>query len=507
MTESAEIIEATEPPIPEQEDHFRTDHLQANLMNRSLKGGVFTFGAQLIKLVLNFVSVMAMARLLAVEDFGLVAKVTPIAGFIGVFRDLGLSMATIQRDEINHDQVSSLFWINVYAAILLSLTVAAISPLVGLFFGDPRTMYVTLALAATFIFSGLSAQHSALLYRQMKFKTTAIIDVSAIGASVVAGIIAGLLHWGYWSLLAMQFVQAMGYTAGYWFGCSWRPGKLKRGSGIRSMLAFGGGVTANTIGHYIGDNSDRLMVGKMLGDYPSGLYSRALGLLITPVAQFSTPFLSVFTPALCRASNEPKRFEHIMSVATRMILMMATPMMSVILIAPEAVTLLVFGPRWKDVVPIFRPLAICLAAIPLHALYFYALRASGNTRALVFYGVSYAIIMPISVLIGMYVDGVIGVAYAYAISDIVLRLPLHAAATAWGARISLWAMIKPFGLFLVGCVFSFGGAFGAWWLVRNASLHIVQVAVTGIGGTVLFAAWLLISGQVKETIRLVKSVR
>ena len=64
LTDSAEILQ---PPAPEQEEHFRTDHLQADLVHRSLKGGVFTFAAQMVKLVLNFASVMAMARLLELD--------------------------------------------------------------------------------------------------------------------------------------------------------------------------------------------------------------------------------------------------------------------------------------------------------------------------------------------------------------------------------------------------------------------------------------------------------
>jgi len=273
------------------------------------------------------------------------------------------------------------------------------------------------------------------------------------------------------------------------------------------MLAFGGGVTINAIGHYIGDNCDRLLVGKILGDYPSGLYSRAIGLLVTPVAQFTGPFFNVFTPALCRAANEPRRFEHIMAVATRMILMMSTPMMAVILVAPRPVTLLVFGPQWEGVVPVFRPLAISIAAVPLHGLYYYALRASGNTRALVTYGIIYAVVMPTAVLVGMHFNGVTGVAYAYAISDVFLRLPVHVTITAWGSRISAWALIKPFGWFVIGAVFSFGGAFGAWWLARDVPYSIVQVGAAGVGAVLLFAAWLWGSGQLKEMLQLIKTVR
>src|SRR5262245_60544136 len=102
-----------------------------------------TFVSQGAKLVFNMVSAMSLARLLNPADFGLVAMVSPIAGFISLFQDLGLSMATIQRERITHEQTSTLFWVNVGISILLTLITAAISPLVGWFYGDYRTIGVT----------------------------------------------------------------------------------------------------------------------------------------------------------------------------------------------------------------------------------------------------------------------------------------------------------------------------------------------------------------------------
>ena len=101
--ESSDLMEA----------HFATDHLLRDLRGRSISSGFVTALAQVAQFALNLASTMVLARLLAPQDFGLVAMVAAIMGFLRIFNDAGLSTATVQREGITHAQVSNLFWTNV----------------------------------------------------------------------------------------------------------------------------------------------------------------------------------------------------------------------------------------------------------------------------------------------------------------------------------------------------------------------------------------------------------
>ncbi|HCF28723.1 MAG TPA: lipopolysaccharide biosynthesis protein, partial [Cyanobacteria bacterium UBA11049] len=96
------------PSVKDPEQYFRTDRLKADLKGRSVRGGAVTMVAQGCKFILQMSSTIVLARLLAPQDYGLVGMVTAVTGFIGLFKDMGLSMATVQRAEINHRQVSTL---------------------------------------------------------------------------------------------------------------------------------------------------------------------------------------------------------------------------------------------------------------------------------------------------------------------------------------------------------------------------------------------------------------
>ena len=87
------------------QEHFKTDHLLTNLKARTISSGAVTMSAQGGKFLLSLVSTMVLARLLTPRDFGLVAMVTTVTNFLRVFKDAGLSIATVQRERITHAQV------------------------------------------------------------------------------------------------------------------------------------------------------------------------------------------------------------------------------------------------------------------------------------------------------------------------------------------------------------------------------------------------------------------
>ncbi len=60
-------------------------------------------------MVIQFLSVVVLARLLVPEDFGLMAAVGPIAAFVGLFQNLGLQQAVIQRKDITEAHLNQVF--------------------------------------------------------------------------------------------------------------------------------------------------------------------------------------------------------------------------------------------------------------------------------------------------------------------------------------------------------------------------------------------------------------
>src|SRR6266436_3086630 len=163
---------------------FAFDQGSSNLKSKTIRGGAITFIAQGIKVTLYVGSTVLLARLLTPSDFGLISMVTGITGFVEAFKDAGLSLATVQREHINQQQVSTLFWINVGLSAFLMALVLALSPFLAMFYHEPRLSLVAAAIGCTFLLGGLTVQHQALLRRNLRFKELAVIDVISLSTGI-----------------------------------------------------------------------------------------------------------------------------------------------------------------------------------------------------------------------------------------------------------------------------------------------------------------------------------
>ena len=159
-----------------------------DLKGKTIRGGLARLLALGTGFLLRLGSLIVLARLLDPKDFGLLGMVTAFTGVLGLFRDFGLSSAAVQRVTVTEDQMSTLFWINIFLGALLGLVVLAMAPAIAAFYHEPRLLGVTAVLASGFLFNAAGIQHSALLQRQMRFTALAMISVVSSIVGVVTGI-------------------------------------------------------------------------------------------------------------------------------------------------------------------------------------------------------------------------------------------------------------------------------------------------------------------------------
>ncbi len=409
-------------PSSDSDSHFSTGHISADLKGRSVRGGAVTLIGQGAKFILQLGSTMVLARILTPRDFGLIAMVAAVTGFIMVFKDLGLSMATVQKAEINHGQVSTLFWINVAISSALMLLTMALAPAVAWFYNKPELTWVTVALASAFIFGGLTVQHQALLRRQMRFTALAVIDISSMAAGLATGIVCGLIGLGYWSLVLMQLATPITMAAGVWIASGWRPGPPVRRSGVRPMLAFGGYLTGFNIVNYFARNVDKILLGRYWGSQVTGLYTKAYSLLLLPIAQVTSPITAVAVPALSRLQNEPERYRNYYLKAIKLIAYITMPIVVAMAVLSTEIIVLVLGSQWIEAGPIFMILAVAALLQPVGATVGWIYVSLGQTRRMFVWACIATPVVVLSFLIGLR-WGAMGVAIGYAICKILLAYP------------------------------------------------------------------------------------
>src|SRR5436305_14724840 len=99
-------------------------------------------------------------------------------------KDAVLSIATVHLERITHALVSNLFWINVAVSAVSTLVLAASAPIIARFYENPRLIPISLFLSVTFLISGSTIQHQALLKRQMRFRALVLVEVGSMVVGV-----------------------------------------------------------------------------------------------------------------------------------------------------------------------------------------------------------------------------------------------------------------------------------------------------------------------------------
>lgn len=401
-------------PAADPAEHFRIDHLKADLKGRSIRGGAIAMGTQACKFVLQLGANVVLTRLLTPQDYGLVGMVTTVTNFVFIFKELGLSMATVQKAEINHGQISTLFWVNMALSATVALLTAAIAPVIAWFYGEPRLIWITLVLAVGVIFSGLTVQHSALLNRQMRFAALSIIDITSMVVGFTTAIVLALYGAGYWALVLIPLAAGLTNSVAVWVMCSWRPGLPVRHSGVRSMLAFGGNLTAFSVLNYFARNFDNVLIGRYGGAQQLGLYAKAYQLLLLPIQQINGPISSVALPALSRLQNEPDQYCAYYRKAVLSIAALGMPFVAFLFVVTDKLVLTLLGEQWVDTILIFRVLAPAAFVGTFNMATAWVYLSLGQPHRQLRWGVLTSIMTVLGFAIGIH-WGALGVAAAFSI--------------------------------------------------------------------------------------------
>jgi PST family polysaccharide transporter len=336
---------------------FATAHLQRGLAKRSAQGLALGVGSQAIQVLATLTATIVLARLLAPEDFGLIAMASVITALISVVGDFGLSSAVIQRAKITHRQASTLFWINAAVGLAIALLMVAISPLVSLLYDESRLVWITMGQGGVLFLWNIGSQHSAILRRQMRFRSFTLINVTGSVVGLVTGIVAAANGAGYWALLLMPVATAVSTLILKFSIVGWMPGRPGWDSGTKEMLGFGANVTGSGFVHVVSRQLDNFLIGRFVGVASLGFYTKAYSLMIMPPRQVINPIQLVFIPALSSLKTHPERYREYYGLMVLGTSSLVIPFVFLFIVMAEPLVNVLLGDQWQPAARLFQYLA------------------------------------------------------------------------------------------------------------------------------------------------------
>jgi PST family polysaccharide transporter len=316
--------------------------------------GAANWGCQLF----GFAVYAGLARLLSPSTFGLVAIAGVYVAFIQVLVTQGFGVAIIQRSQIDREHLDSAFWIAVATAALFCGLSLLFAGQIARIFHEPGVSQVIAWLSLSILFYALSSVPTAILTRELDFRSLAIRSLLSTVVAGVVGLAMAFAGCGVWSLVGQQLVNAILGCFCLWWAVSWRPGFLVSRRHLQDLYGFSLSVAGNDILWFFSQKSDQTLVGYRFGSVGLGPYSLASRVVSLLYDGIISPLQSVALPAFSQLQLEPSRFERALNKFCEMCSFVSFPVFAgIIAIAPDLVPWL-FGSKWASAIPILQILAV-----------------------------------------------------------------------------------------------------------------------------------------------------
>lgn len=377
---------------------------------------------------------IALARLLSPQDFGLLAMILVLAQFAASIADFGLEEALVHRRDLQERHRSSVFWGTVLSGCVLSLATVAAAPWIAAFYDVAAVRALAVLLAPFFVLRAIGTVPRALVARRLGFRTIARIDGTT---AAIAGSCAVALAWqglGAASLVVQLLATAAVESLLLLRASGWRPHADLQPAAIGELLGFGGWrVATRALGHW-SLNVDQLLVGRLLGAGPLGVYTRASALVRSPVLYVSRPIARAMFPSLALIQHEPGRVRSAYLRSSGGGALATFPLCLGLFACAEPLVLGVLGAQWRETVPIVRILSAAGLIQSVTTLSSSVFLSQGRPGLHLLLNVFQSVVVIGAVLIGRR-WGIEGVAAGYVVASAVCAVPtLHVAGRLVGFR-------------------------------------------------------------------------
>jgi O-antigen/teichoic acid export membrane protein len=463
-----------------------TDDFDADDLRGKVRRGV---GWKLLNVTLGqgseIVISIVLAHLLLPHDFGLAGLAIAFSGIPLQFTDLGLGAALVRTKTITEEDRSTVFWACVVAGTVLMLVGVGASPLIAGFFSNPRVMPMFAVLSTSFLFLSLGQTQSALLTREMSFRSLELRNIAATLVGALAALVVALAGGGAWAIIAQVVCTSAGSTVMLWTVSPWRPQRTFSRESFRTLGAFGVKSLGMRMLGWANLNTDNLLVGRVLGSTALGIYSIAYNVMVLPSSNIMAPLRDVLFAAFARLRDEPRRLGEawlrINSVAGSVLV---PAFVGLAVVAPDFVPA-VLGQRWHAAIPVLQLLSLGGAAQSLQSFNGQVYQALGRPGLFLRFLCFATALMVTGFGIGL-LWGVAGVAGSYAVARTIL-LVANSVQMSRLMHFSVWRMMRSY-------VDIFGRAAAmaaAVYGERLALIHLgvplgVRLAALVVGGTLSY---------------------
>lgn len=329
-----------------------------SILAKTARGAGWVVAWRMMTRALGVLSTLALVRLLAPSDFGLIALASSFSVSIEAFSWIGIEEGVIRHKAPTPALMDTAFTLSVLRGALIFLIIAAVSVPAARFFGDPRLASVLIALGATVLIENFINVGTIEFRREFDFQREFQLYLLPRLLSIVIAVGSAFVLHTYWALIAgIVSNQALRVVFSYLMH-PYRPRfrltewRQIAGYSVWNSLIAGAGA--------LRDRVDTMMVGRALSPAAVGFYALGYEIAGLPVTELIAPLTRAAFAGFAAAWREEldagQTWLRLVSTMTLLTFPAGVGMSAV----AQPLILLAFGPGWEQAVPVMQVLGIPL---------------------------------------------------------------------------------------------------------------------------------------------------
>jgi PST family polysaccharide transporter len=379
--------------------------------------------SQAVRIAFQVAAILVLSRLVAPQDYGLMAMCGSILAFASLIRDMGTAAALVQKTVLRNELVNAVFWTNTAIGCLLTAVAFLLAPVIAAFFRDTSLELVVKVISPVFIVESSAVTGRALLERSADFRGLAFAEIVGAAAGLLVAIALGLQGAGVFCLVAQTLAATAVVATLVWRRCRWRPSLRVQWSSLKEITGFSGNLVAFNVLNYFHRNVDSIVIGRYLGSHDLGVYGLAYRLLLFPLQNLTQVVSRAALAVYSRHQSRPDAIAEHYAITIRGIALLSAPAMALLWALREPFVAVAFGSRWSEVADLvawLAPVGFIQSVISTSGALLTSVGRTDVLRNLAVVGVP---LIVASFAVGVH-WGVVGVAAAYCIVNSVWIFPV-----------------------------------------------------------------------------------
>ena len=396
---------------------------KSHISQSFLSGSSYSLLSNLYRTLLNFAVIIIFARFLTPYDYAVAALSISIISVYRIFAEFSFSDYIIQNQNLTENDLASFFWINVLISAIGCLLFFSFSNFFSSFFDMPEVSIAINVLVVSLLIESIGFQGRTQLVKALRFKAISLID--AISATVGIGLsfIIVLMGYEYWGLIGVFGIKLLFSHLIFFFYANWKPVFRFKLSVISESfdycvpLVFSNVLMTTTVA------VKNALINNFVGKNELGIFSKADKIASIPQMVIVGPLNRLVFPLLTKFQVHTKGYNENYLYLAKLVSFLSYPLATIIACFPSEFIILLLGKNWVQAIPVFKGLSLACFAYCASNLCKWLFLSFGNTRRLLYVNIIRLLLFSIVILFSSRY-GIDRVAYSYAITELVLTLPI-----------------------------------------------------------------------------------